>query len=114
MLLGLSPFVTSWIQKNNKDKSLKHLHPFLPALSKLLDKFVQRSVDFVREKIKEIVPTPDANLVFSLLKMLECFFSPFIIVEGQFCYCYYFYYYVLEHLCRQGGASCYVKQHKQL
>ena len=27
--------------------------------------------------MKEIVPTMDSNLAFSLIKMMECFFEPF-------------------------------------
>ena len=36
---------------------------------------LQPAIDFVRKQVKEVVPTVDANLVFSLLKMVDCFFA---------------------------------------
>ena len=82
-LIGLSPLVESWIQKTSRDKSLRHIHPYMPALHVLLRKLLQRSIEFVRSQMKEIVVTTDANLVFSLLKMLDCLFKPFFIKEGK-------------------------------
>ena len=84
-LIGLAPLVESWIQKKNKDKSLRHMHPYMPALHVLLRRLLQRSVEFVRAHVKEIVATVDANLVLSMLKMLDCLFKPFLIKEGT-CY----------------------------
>ena len=37
----------------------------------------QPAIDWMRHNVKEIVGTVDCNLVFSLLKLLECFFTPF-------------------------------------
>lgn len=39
--------------------------------------YFQPAIDWVRHNVKEIVGTVDCNLVFSLLKLLECFFTPF-------------------------------------
>ena len=82
-LIGIAPLVESWIQKTNRNKSLRHIHPYIPALYVLLRKFLQRSIEFVRTQMKEIVATTDANLVFSLLKILDCLFKPFLIKEGK-------------------------------
>lgn len=38
----------------------------------------QSGVHFLRHNMKEIVGTVDSNLAFSLMKMLECFFKPFV------------------------------------
>ena len=38
----------------------------------------QPAIAFLRHNMKEIVPTMDSNLTFSMLKMLDCFFTPFI------------------------------------
>ena len=32
----------------------------------------------MRHNMKEIVPSMDSNLTFSLLKLMECFFKPFM------------------------------------
>ena len=32
---------------------------------------------FLRKNLREIVPTTDGNLTFSLTKLLDCFFAPF-------------------------------------
>ena len=82
-LIGLSPLVESWIQKTSRDKSLRHIHPYMPPLHVLLRKLLQRSIEFARTQMKEIVVTTDANLVFSFLNMLDCLFKPFFIKEGK-------------------------------
>ena len=38
----------------------------------------QPAIKFLRKTMKEIVETVDGQLVFSLLKILDCFFTPFI------------------------------------
>ena len=43
----------------------------------MLTSTFQPAIDWVRHNVKEIVGTVDCNLVFSLLKLLECFFTPF-------------------------------------
>ena len=44
----------------------------------------QPAIDFLRRNVKEIVGTVDCNLVFSLLKLLECFFTPFMPKEVSY------------------------------
>ena len=39
---------------------------------------VKPSIKVVRSALKEIVPTTNGNLTFSLMKLLDCFFKPFI------------------------------------
>ncbi|KAI6649612.1 Dynein heavy chain 1, axonemal [Oopsacas minuta] len=81
--MGIDPLIDSWIQKINNDKSLRNIHPYMPALNKLICKFLKPSIVFVRTQIKEIVTTVDANLVASFLKMLDCLFKPFLIKKGE-------------------------------
>ena len=45
---------------------------------------LQPAIEFVRKNLKEIVGTVDGALVFSLLKMLEYFFEPFVPKEVNF------------------------------
>lgn len=40
--------------------------------------FPQDSIKFVRESVKEVITSMDSNLTCSLLKLLDCFFEPFI------------------------------------
>lgn len=41
----------------------------------------QDSVTFVRTSVKEVITSLDSNLTCSLLKLMDCFFSPFNIKE---------------------------------
>ena len=38
----------------------------------------QDSLKFVRKNTKEFVPTVNSNLTCSLMRILECFFAPFV------------------------------------
>ena len=40
--------------------------------------YTQPCIKVVRSSLKELVPTTDGNLTFSLTKILDCFFKPFI------------------------------------
>jgi len=46
----------------------------------------QPAIAFVRKNMKEIVETVDCNLVFSFLKLIECFFTPFVPQEVRHIY----------------------------
>lgn len=41
----------------------------------------QDSITFVRTSVKEVITSLDSNLTCSLLKLLDCFFSPFDVRE---------------------------------
>ncbi|XP_050390512.1 dynein axonemal heavy chain 1 [Patella vulgata] len=75
--IGLEPLVDCWLKKLPDT-----IYDYKDQLKTLFDTYMEPSVDFVRSHVKEIVGTVDANLTFSLLKMVECFFSPFIPKEG--------------------------------
>ena len=75
-ILGLSPFVRCWLKKLPEA-----IVPHKEKLEILFHKFMEPSIKFVRKNLKEIVPTNDGNLTFSLLKILDCFFVPFISKE---------------------------------
>ena len=38
----------------------------------------QDSISFVRSTVKEVITSMDSNLTCSLLKLLDCFFQPFV------------------------------------
>ena len=72
-ILGLQPFVECWL------KRLPELiYNYRPRLEELFATFLGPSIEFLRDNMKEIVPSMDSNLTFSLLKLLDCFFKPFI------------------------------------
>ncbi|XP_029774824.1 dynein heavy chain 1, axonemal isoform X2 [Suricata suricatta] len=76
-ILGLMPFVECWLRR-------------LPALFKpyeeqfktLFDAFLEGAITFIRHSVKEVIASTDSNLVMSLLKLLDCFFKPFLPKEG--------------------------------
>uniref|UniRef100_H2YF92 AAA+ ATPase domain-containing protein n=1 Tax=Ciona savignyi TaxID=51511 RepID=H2YF92_CIOSA len=71
--IGLAPFVYCWM-KRVPDAIL----PFVDQLNELFNKFLEPSVKFIRKNTKEIVESVNANLTFSLLNFLDCFFAPLI------------------------------------
>ncbi|CAG2240330.1 DNAH [Mytilus edulis] len=76
--IGLPPFVECWLRKLPEP-----IEPYHDQLKELFDGFLQPVVKFVRKNIREVVDTVDCNLVFSWLKLLECFFTPFVPQEGD-------------------------------
>ena len=80
-ILGLSPFVRCWIRKLPEA-----IAPHKDNLLILFKHFMEPSIKYVRRNLKEIVPSTDGNITFSLLKMMDCFFAPFIPPEVQFQY----------------------------
>jgi dynein heavy chain len=72
-LLGLEPFVKSWM-----DTALPGLvEPHAAIFQKLFDTYLNDAVEFVRLNLKEMNPSVDGNLCFSLMKLLDCFLEPF-------------------------------------
>ena len=77
-ILGLSPFVTCWLQQLPDVIS-----PYTEQLEKLFGAFLDHSIRYIKQNTKEFAPTADGNLIFSLLRLLECFFTPFLAKEGK-------------------------------
>ena len=75
-ILGLSPFVRCWMRKLPEV-----IMPYKDNLHVLFHNFMEPTIKYVRRYLKEIVPSTDGNLTFSLLKMMDCFFAPFIPAE---------------------------------
>ncbi|XP_052086994.1 dynein axonemal heavy chain 1-like isoform X4 [Mytilus californianus] len=76
--IGLPPFVECWLRKLPEP-----IEPYHDQLKDLFDGFLQPVVKFVRKNIREVVDTVDCNIVFSWLKLLECFFTPFVPQEAS-------------------------------
>ncbi|KAI3369512.1 hypothetical protein L3Q82_007723 [Scortum barcoo] len=77
-ILGLVPFTECWL-KQVPDT----LKPYTEQLDSLFARFLQESITFVRTSVKEVITSLDSNLTCSLLKLMDCFFSPFNIKEGE-------------------------------
>ncbi|XP_030634236.1 dynein heavy chain 1, axonemal [Chanos chanos] len=77
-ILGLTPFSECWLRTIPAA-----LQPYKEELKSLFTRFLQDSITFVRESVKEVIASMDSNLTCSLLKLLNCFFQPFISKEGQ-------------------------------
>jgi len=71
-ILGLKPFVECWIRKL-PDVCFQYRQKF----EQLFEALLEPAITFVRKNNKEIIPTMDSNLTFSLLKLLDCFLSPY-------------------------------------
>ncbi|KAF7658906.1 hypothetical protein LDENG_00006200 [Lucifuga dentata] len=77
-ILGLTPFTECWLKQ--VPRSLK---PYTEQLQSLFDRFLQDSITFVRKSVKEVITSLDSNITCSLLKLMDCFFSPFTPKEGE-------------------------------
>ncbi|KAM9362199.1 LOW QUALITY PROTEIN: dynein axonemal heavy chain 1 [Symphorus nematophorus] len=77
-VLGLVPFTECWLKQ--VPEALK---PYTEQLDSLFARFLQDSITFVRTSVKEAITSLDSNLTCSLLKLMDCFFSPFKIKEGE-------------------------------
>ncbi|XP_043978634.1 dynein axonemal heavy chain 1 isoform X2 [Gambusia affinis] len=77
-LLALSYFTECW---------LKHipeaLTQYAEHMNSLFSRFLPDSISFVRSSVKEIIPSLDSNLICSLLKLMDCFFSSHHFKEGE-------------------------------
>ncbi|XP_030585284.1 LOW QUALITY PROTEIN: dynein heavy chain 1, axonemal-like [Archocentrus centrarchus] len=76
-ILGLTPFTECWLRQIPKA-----LKPYKEELSSLFARFLQDSITFVRTSVKEVITSLDSSLTCSLLKLLDCFFSPFHVKES--------------------------------
>ncbi|KAL6464354.1 hypothetical protein MHYP_G00266710 [Metynnis hypsauchen] len=77
-ILGLSPFTECWLRTIPTP-----LQPYAQQLDSLFTRFLQDSITFVRKSVTEVITSMDSNLTCSLLKLLDCFFQPFIPREGE-------------------------------
>ncbi|PAA45958.1 hypothetical protein BOX15_Mlig009546g7, partial [Macrostomum lignano] len=72
-LLGLAPFVECWIRGLPEE-----IYGHKAKLETLFATYMEDAIEFVRKGLKEIVPTTNGQLTFSLLKMMDTFFKPFM------------------------------------
>ncbi|XP_060766195.1 dynein axonemal heavy chain 1 [Neoarius graeffei] len=77
-ILGLSPFTECWLHSIPLP-----LQPHVDQLNSLFTRFLQDSITFVRKSVTEVIPSMDSNLTCSLLKLLDCFFQPFVPQKGE-------------------------------
>uniref|UniRef100_A0A8C9DGR4 Dynein axonemal heavy chain 1 n=1 Tax=Prolemur simus TaxID=1328070 RepID=A0A8C9DGR4_PROSS len=76
-ILGLLPFVECWLKKLPAV-----LRPYEEHFKALFVSFLEESIAFVRSSVKEVITSTNGNLTMSFLKLLECFFKPFLPREG--------------------------------
>ncbi|XP_056267415.1 dynein axonemal heavy chain 1 [Pseudoliparis swirei] len=77
-ILGLQPFTECWLRRVPGA-----LRAFAEQLDSLFARFLQDSVAFVRTSVKEVITSLDSNLTCSLLKLMDCFFKPYVRKEGE-------------------------------
>ncbi|XP_059176982.1 dynein axonemal heavy chain 1-like [Physella acuta] len=76
--IGLDPFVECWLKKVPEP-----IWQYKEKFEELFQFFLHPAIKLLRKELREIVPTVDGAVVFSLLKMLDCFFEPFVPKEGE-------------------------------
>ncbi|XP_047438259.1 dynein axonemal heavy chain 1 [Mugil cephalus] len=76
-ILGLVPFTECWLRRIPEV-----LKPFTEQMNLLFARFLQDAITFVRTSVKEVITSLDSNLACSLLKLMDCFFSPFSVKEN--------------------------------
>ncbi|KAJ8395762.1 hypothetical protein AAFF_G00029990 [Aldrovandia affinis] len=77
-VLGLAPFTECWLRTIPAC-----IQPYAEQLTSLFSRFLQDSITFVRTSVKEVITSMDSNLTCSLLKLMDCFFRPFVPREGE-------------------------------
>jgi len=79
--LGLDPLIQSWLDR------MPECTPILvkSKLTYYFDTFLQPSITFLRTYLRELVPSVDNNfnLAESLMRILDCYLEPYVIVEGR-------------------------------
>ncbi|KAK7819786.1 hypothetical protein U0070_012392 [Myodes glareolus] len=76
-ILGLMPFVECWLKRLPSI-----IKPYEEYFNILFLKFLESSITFIRATGKEVITSTNSNLTMSLLKLLDCFFRPFLPREG--------------------------------
>ncbi|EDL24804.1 mCG3819, partial [Mus musculus] len=76
-ILGLMPFVECWLKRLPAI-----IKPYEEQFKSLFTKYLENSINFVRNTVKEVIASTNSNLTMSLLKLLDCFFRPFLPREG--------------------------------
>lgn len=71
-ILGLKPFLECWVKKLPEN-----LIVHAAKLNALFESYLAPAITYLRKNLKEIIPTMDSNLTFSMLKLLDCFLAPF-------------------------------------
>ena len=79
--LGNGPLVKSWL--NTCPDSFKLRKNLLPTLQGLFDKYLEDMLKFMRKNCVEPVVTVDNNVAQSLMRILDCFFAPYVETESR-------------------------------
>lgn len=74
--MGVKPLFFQWSHKI--PVKVKESKKIMNQLGDLMEVVVYPLLDFVRRNCKEVIPSIDQNLVQSLFKNLDCFFSSYV------------------------------------
>lgn len=80
--IGNDPLIKSWMN-TAPDTFAKFAKNLLPTLYTYFTKYLEEMLKFMRKKCIEPVVTVDNNLVQSLMRILDCYFAPFIETEAN-------------------------------
>lgn len=77
--MGVKPLFFQWSHKI--PVKVKESKKVMNLLSELMDVVIYPLVDFVRRNCREVIPSIDQNLVQSLFRNLDCYFSGYVDTE---------------------------------
>ena len=77
--LGIPPLLRSWLE--TIPPTFKLRKTCMPLLEKLLEKYLEPVLNFMRKNLAEPVGTQDNNLVQSFMRVIDCFFNPYFDTE---------------------------------
>lgn len=77
--LTLAPLVISWV--NSTPIRIRESKNISDKLQNLFDRFLEDGCYYIRKNLVEPVGTVDNNITQSIMRILDCYFSPYIETE---------------------------------
>lgn len=74
--LTLAPLVKSWI--NSIPPRIRETKSITDKLQNLFDTFLEDGCYFLRKNLNEPVKTVDNNITQSIMRIIDCYFSPYV------------------------------------
>ncbi|KAJ1569497.1 Dynein heavy chain 1, axonemal [Cladochytrium tenue] len=80
--LGNQPLIKSWVESKEKKLPAQFTSIFRTTLLPLFDYYLNPALVFLRQSMKESVPSTNGNLTQSLMRILSAVIAPFAAADG--------------------------------